>query len=196
MVYIDNARTTGGQRRTARQSHFPVPGISFAICIKCDHQPSWVLKRRLAGRKKYSQLRGEKVTQVVTVSATTAAYAAEAAKPSARPRGNGSTDEALALLSHRRKEALAAAVPAAATKGTLAVALMLMSAERRPPQESAAETLRHYLEYLPDEENGERREEARDEPHAPEDQAEGSLIEQQPGTEEGAAFLDELIQGD
>jgi len=136
------------------------------------------------------------VTQVVTVSATTAAYAAEAAKPSARPRGNGSTDEALALLSHRRKEALAAAVPAAATKGTLAVALMLMSAERRPPQESAAETLRHYLEYLPDEENGERREEARDEPHAPEDQAEGSLIEQQPGTEEGAAFLDELIQGD
>lgn len=136
------------------------------------------------------------MTQVVTVSATTAAYAAEAAKPSARPRGNEPIGEAIALLSSGRTEAAAAVtMPAAKTKGALALALMLMSAERRPPQESVTETLRHYLECLPDEEKGERQEGAQDEPHSPEDPPEESLIDQEPGAEEGAAFLDEFIQG-
>lgn len=138
------------------------------------------------------------MTQVVTVSATTAAYAAEAAKPSARLRGNGPTDEAITLLSPRRTEAVAAAavaMPAAKTKGALALALMLMSAERRQPQESAAETLRRYLEYAQDEEKGERQEEGQDDAHVPEDPPDEALIEKEPGTDEAAAILDEFIQG-
>lgn len=45
------------------------------------------------------------MTQVFTVSATTAAYAAEAIRPSARVRGDGPTDEAttLAKLNNREK---------------------------------------------------------------------------------------------
>jgi hypothetical protein len=136
------------------------------------------------------------MTQVVTVSATTAAYAAEAAKPSARLRGNGPADEAITLLSPRRTEATAAvAMPTAKTKGALALALMLMSAERRQPLESAAETLRRYLEYAQDEEMGERQEEGQDDTHVPEDPPDESLIEKEPGTDEIAAILDEFIQG-
>ncbi|RVO73880.1 hypothetical protein [Sinorhizobium medicae] len=44
------------------------------------------------------------MTQVVTISATTAAYAAEAAKPSTHMRGGGLVDEAITLLSAGRLE--------------------------------------------------------------------------------------------
>ena len=44
------------------------------------------------------------MTLVVTMSATTAAYAAQVVKPSARVSGDGPTDEAITLLSARPKE--------------------------------------------------------------------------------------------
>ncbi|ASY63036.1 hypothetical protein SJ05684_c15940 [Sinorhizobium sojae CCBAU 05684] len=126
------------------------------------------------------------MTQVVTVSATTAAYAAEAVKPSARIRGDGPTDEAITLLSARPVEPKAAALaPIAKTKGALSQALMLISAERRPPQESAAETLRRYLEFMQEEEGDSGQDD--DRPDEPE--AEG---EQE--ADEVSAMLEQFIQ--
>ncbi len=128
------------------------------------------------------------MTQVVTISATTAAYAAEAVKPSARIRGDGPTDEAITLLSARPVEPKAAAslAPIAKTKGALSQALMLISAERRPPQESAAETLRRYLEFMQEEEEDSGQEGDRpDEPEAGEEQE----------ADEVSAMLEQFIQG-
>ncbi|WP_026623122.1 hypothetical protein M728_001497 [Ensifer sp. WSM1721] len=125
------------------------------------------------------------MTQVVTVSATTAAYAAEAVKPSARVRGDGPTDEAITLLSvgkepPRHQEAISA------IRSALPLALMLISANRRPPQESEAEALRRYLEYMEDEESGDQQ---------------GSRPDENPAEDEGqqsdeiAEMLDRFIQG-
>lgn len=89
------------------------------------------------------------MVQVVTVSATTAAYAAEAVKPKARVSGDGPADEAITLLSPRRSSEPAitpASVPK--MKGALPLSLMLMSADGRLPQQSEAETLRRYLEHM------------------------------------------------
>ncbi|MGF6175716.1 hypothetical protein [Ensifer sp. 4252] len=94
------------------------------------------------------------MVQVVTVSATTAAYAAEAVKPKARVSGDGPADEAITLLSARRTREPAitpASIPK--MKGTLPLSLMLMSADGRLPQQSEAETLRRYLEYMRDDED-------------------------------------------
>lgn len=89
------------------------------------------------------------MVQVVTVSATTAAYAAEAVKPKARVSGDGPADEAITLLSARRSSEptiTPASVPR--MKGALPLSLMLMSADGRLPQQTEAETLRRYLEYM------------------------------------------------
>jgi hypothetical protein len=91
------------------------------------------------------------VTQVVTVSATTAAYAAEALKPSARVRGDGPTDEAITLLSTKRAEQPAltpVSIPKA--KGALPLSFMLTTADGRLPERSEAEALRRYLEFMRD----------------------------------------------
>ncbi|MQW88315.1 hypothetical protein [Sinorhizobium saheli] len=129
------------------------------------------------------------MTQVVTISATTAAYAAEALKPSARVSGVGPADEAITLLSVRRQgEAVAA--PAAIPKtrsGTLPASLMLISADLRLPQETEIETLRRYLEYMRDEESDGQREEQQEE-----QPAEGGHEE----SGEIAAMLDRFIRGE
>ncbi len=94
------------------------------------------------------------MVQVVTVSATTAAYAAEAVKPKARVSGDGPADEAITLLSARRVNEPAitpASIPK--MKGALPLSLMLMSADGRLPQQTEAETLRRYLEYMRDDED-------------------------------------------
>ncbi len=108
------------------------------------------------------------MTQVVTVSATTAAYAAEALKPSARVRGDGPTDEAITLLSTRRPDEPALTpVSVPKTRGALPLAFMLASADGRLPERSEAEALRRYLEFMRDDDDGseERENEGRqDEP--------------------------------
>ncbi len=62
---------------------------------------------------------------------------------------------------------------------------MLISAGMRPPQESEAATLRRYLEFMQDEESGDRREDQQDE---------AATDEEEKG-DEIAAMLDQLIQG-
>ncbi len=87
------------------------------------------------------------MTQIVTMSANTAAYAAEVVKPSARIRGDGPTDEAITLLSARpAQEAQAVHRAVAALRNPTALSLMLMNSKGRMPQESRAEALRRYRE--------------------------------------------------
>ncbi|MCA1442361.1 hypothetical protein I6F07_19510 [Ensifer sp. IC4062] len=124
------------------------------------------------------------MTQVVSISATTAAYAAEAVKPSARVRGDGPTDEAITLLSVRKQEQ-AAPAPITKVKGALPLGLMLISADGRPPQETQAEALRRYLEYMQDDERGEKQQSQQEEPAGDEKE----------GDDEIAAILDQFIQG-
>ncbi|OAP42538.1 hypothetical protein AU381_15240 [Sinorhizobium glycinis] len=126
------------------------------------------------------------MTQVVTVSATTAAYAADAVKPSARVRGDGPADEAITLLAARPQAQSVLAPATRRAKGALPLGLMLISAGMRSPQESEAETLRRYLEFMQDEESGDRGEDQRGEPAADEEEK----------GDEIAAMLDQLIQGD
>ncbi|APG91225.1 hypothetical protein [Sinorhizobium americanum] len=122
------------------------------------------------------------MTQVVSVSATTAAYAAEAVKPSGPVRGDGPADEAITLLAARPPDQAARAPAIPRTKGALSLALMLISAGMRPPQESEAETLRRYLEFMQDEESGE-------------DQQDDAAAEEEKTGDEIAAMLDQFIQG-
>ncbi|HEV7320717.1 MAG TPA: hypothetical protein VGO04_19135 [Ensifer sp.] len=118
------------------------------------------------------------MTQVVTVSATTAAYAAEALKPSARVRGDGPTDEAITLLSTKRAEQPAltpAAVPK--MKGALPLSFMLMSADGRLPERSEAEALRRYLEFMRDGDEAPREQEEenrQEEPAGEEDESDAA----------------------
>ncbi|WP_018239798.1 hypothetical protein [Ensifer sp. BR816] len=125
------------------------------------------------------------MTQVVSVSATTAAYAAEAVKPSARVRGDAPADEAITLLSARPPDRAALAPAILRTKGALPTALMLISAGMRPPQESEAETLRRYFEFMHEEENGDRGDDREEQP-VTDDEEKGDEI---------AAMLDQFIQG-
>jgi hypothetical protein len=103
------------------------------------------------------------MTQVVTVSATTAAYAAEAVKPSARVRGDGPTDEAITLLSAGKGPPPRHQTAIPTIKGALPLALMLIGADGRPPQETEAEALRRYLEHMQDEESGDQQQSGPDE---------------------------------
>ncbi|MCG5483999.1 MAG: hypothetical protein KK482_09790 [Sinorhizobium meliloti] len=120
------------------------------------------------------------MTQVVTISATTAAYAADALKPPTRLRGDGPVDEAITLLSARGQEQ--AAVPK--IRSALPLHLMLICAERRLPQQTQAETLRRYLE------NAEA-EDGREEDRRQEDGPAGDEPEQVALTD----MLDRFIQG-
>jgi len=120
------------------------------------------------------------LTQVVTISATTAAYAAEAAKPSTHMRGGGLVDEAITLLSAGRLERIT--MPSK-IGSLLPLHLMLIGAERRLPQQTQAETLRRYLE------NGDGddgREDRRQDDNSAGDETEQGEI---------AEMLDRIIQG-
>ena len=120
------------------------------------------------------------MTQVVTISATTAAYAADALKPPTRLRGDGPADEAITLLSARGQEQ--AAVPK--IRSALPLHLMLIGAERRLPQQTQAETLRRYLENAEDEDEGGGDRRREDKPDGDEQDL-GEITE----------MLDRLVQG-
>jgi hypothetical protein len=100
------------------------------------------------------------MTQVITMSATTAAYAAQAVKPSARMSGDGPTEEAITLLSARPKDDAAIThASVAALRSPTSLSLMLISSNGRPPQGTRGDVVRRYMECGPDEpdfdENGE-----------------------------------------
>lgn len=122
------------------------------------------------------------MTQVVTISATTAAYAADALKPPTRLRGDGPVDEAITLLCARGQEQ----APVPKVRSALPLHLMLIAAERRLPQQTQAETLRRYLENAEDEDEdgggGDRR---REDKPAGDEQDLGEITE----------MLDRLVQG-
>lgn len=93
------------------------------------------------------------MTLVVTMSANTAAYAAEAIKPSARISGDRLTEEAITLLSGEKpREALTIQPAVPAGGDASALSLMLMSAHRHLPQNTRHEAIRMYLENADDEE--------------------------------------------
>ena len=101
------------------------------------------------------------MTLVVTMSANTAAYAAQALKPSARVSGDGPTDEAITLLSARPKEDAANTHAAiAALRSPASLSLMLMSSHSRLPQGTRGEVVRRYMEFGPDEPETRESEEA------------------------------------
>lgn len=92
------------------------------------------------------------MAQVITMSATTAAYAAQAVKPSARVSGDGPTEEAITLLSARPKDdAVNGHASVAALRSPTALSLMLLSSNGRPPQGTRGDVVRRYMEFGPDE---------------------------------------------
>ncbi len=92
------------------------------------------------------------MTLVVTMSATTAAYAAQAVKPSARVSGDGPTDEAITLLSARPKDdAINTHAAVAALRSPTSLSLMLMNSQGRLPQGTPYEAVRRYQEFELDE---------------------------------------------
>lgn len=92
------------------------------------------------------------MAQVITMSATTAAYAAQAVKPSARVSGDGPTEEAITLLSARPKDDAANRhASVAALRSPTALSLMLLSSNGRPPQGTRGDVVRRYMEFGPDE---------------------------------------------
>lgn len=101
------------------------------------------------------------MTLVVTMSATTAAYAAQVVKPSARVSGDGPTDEAITLLSARPKEE-ATSHAVAALRNPTSLSLMLMTAKGRLPQGTRGEVLDRYMEFEPVDANAEDDEDAAD----------------------------------
>jgi hypothetical protein len=92
------------------------------------------------------------MAQVITMSATTAAYAAQAVKPSARVSGDGPTEEAITLLSARPKDDAANRhASVAALRSPTALSLMLLGSNGRPPQGTRGDVVRRYMEFGPDE---------------------------------------------
>lgn len=91
------------------------------------------------------------MTLVVTMSANTAAYAAEAIKPSSRINGDRLTEEAITLLSGAKPKDTVAMPPAVPMAGnTGALSLMLMNSSRHLPQNTRHEAIRMYLENAED----------------------------------------------
>lgn len=88
---------------------------------------------------------------VVTMSAVTAAYAAEAVKPSARVRGDGPAEQAMDILSaEHRQDAANVHAALAALRSPSSLSLMLLIGRERLPQRSQHDALRFYREFLED----------------------------------------------
>lgn len=88
---------------------------------------------------------------VVTMSAVTAAYAAEAVKPSARVRGDGPAEQAMDILTgEHRQEAASVHAALAALRSPTSLSLMLLTGRERLPQHSQRDALRFYREFLDD----------------------------------------------
>ncbi|CAN7388976.1 hypothetical protein LJR098_003311 [Rhizobium sp. LjRoot98] len=101
------------------------------------------------------------MTLVVTMSANTAAYAAQAIKPSARVSGDGPADEAITLLSARPKDDAATThASVAALRSPTSLSLMLMSSNGRQPQGTRGEAVRRYMEFGPDDAEADESDEA------------------------------------
>ncbi|OLP56889.1 hypothetical protein BJF92_12560 [Rhizobium rhizosphaerae] len=90
------------------------------------------------------------MTQVVTVSATTAAYAAEAIKPKARMAGDQPADEAITLLQTRPPGETAKPRIVEPSASNTGLSLMLMERGWQLQQETYARVLRHYAEMMED----------------------------------------------
>ena len=88
---------------------------------------------------------------VVTMSAVTAAYAAEAVKPSARVRGDGPAEQAMDILSAENRQEVASVHAAlAALRSPSSLSLMFLAGRERLPQRSQHDALRFYREFLDD----------------------------------------------
>ncbi|WP_438748203.1 hypothetical protein [Pararhizobium sp. O133] len=106
------------------------------------------------------------MTLVVTMSANTAAYAAQAVKPSARVSGDGPSEEAITLLAARPKdEAAHIHASVAALRSPTSLSLMLMNSQGRLPQGTPYEAVRRYREF------------ELDEPEAADDEEEASTLD-------------------
>ncbi|CAN7501910.1 hypothetical protein LJR255_003403 [Pararhizobium sp. LjRoot255] len=101
------------------------------------------------------------MAQVITMSATTAAYAAQSVKPSARVSGDGPTEEAITLLSALPKDDAANRhASVAALRSPTALSLMLLSSNGHPPQGTRGDVVRRYMEFGPDEPEADENDEA------------------------------------
>lgn len=92
-------------------------------------------------------LRKENMISVVTMSANTAAYAAEAIKPKQRVSSDAQIEDAITLLSSEKKAAAEASrgVVAALQRPT-SLSLMLMNANSHLPQGTAQQAINRYIE--------------------------------------------------
>lgn len=92
-------------------------------------------------------LRKEHMINVVTMSANTAAYAAEAIKPKQRVNSDAQIEDAITLLALEKKAATEASrgVVAALQRPT-SLSLMLMSANSHLPQGTAQQAINSYIE--------------------------------------------------
>ncbi|WP_075289069.1 hypothetical protein [Pararhizobium arenae] len=91
------------------------------------------------------------MTQVVTMSAVTAAYAAEAVKPSARVRADGAAEQAMDILATEHRQELETVHTAlAALRSPTSASLMLLSGRERLPQRNYNDAVRSYREFLED----------------------------------------------
>lgn len=92
-------------------------------------------------------LRKENMISVVTMSANTAAYAAEAIKPKQRVSSDAQIEDAITLLSSEKKAAVEASrgVVAALQRPT-SLSLMLMNANSHLPQGTAQQAINTYIE--------------------------------------------------
>jgi hypothetical protein len=100
------------------------------------------------------------MTQVVTMSAATAAYAAEAVKPSARVRADAAAEQAMDILATEHRQELETVHKALVTlRSPASASLMLLSGRERLPQRSNNDAVRFYREFLEDDPPGEPDEE-------------------------------------
>ena len=106
------------------------------------------------------------MTQVVTISATTAAFAAEAIKPKARMAGDQPTDEAITLLQTKPPGEAAKPRIVEPSASNTGLSLMLMERGWQLQQETYARVLRHYAEMMEDEDPQNKDEPPADDPQA------------------------------
>ncbi len=102
------------------------------------------------------------MTTVVTMSAVTAAYAAEAVKPSARVRGDAAAEQAMEILAaeyRQEPEKIHAALAALRSPTSLSLMLLDGGRERLPQQRTQSDVLRLYREFM-DEDPSREQEEA------------------------------------
>ncbi|OLP59804.1 hypothetical protein BJF93_09300 [Xaviernesmea oryzae] len=91
------------------------------------------------------------MTQIVTISASTAAFAAEAVKPKARMAGDQPSDEAITLLQVKPPGKKVQPAIAEASASNTGLSLALMERGWQLQQETYARVLHRYAEMMEDE---------------------------------------------